>query len=448
MIRILLACLPCLLFPARHEPANDKFTSIEKELPLLWKSKMGAASYRTNMQFTGKDIIMGSNGMNFRDYNIMDTRSGVYFIDRVTGKVNRKIAGELIGDMDVNGIIEHQGKLYFGNDNEEFLCTSYAGDILWRLAVSGDIEHEPVMINIKGKTNIVFATEAGEVTAVDPLDGKILWSWYVPDYKGWKPEDNRIVFKVKAHFSNTTSFLTKPLLHDLDNDGVSDLIYMGFDSKIYAISGAKGKELWIVEDEYLETVFFKSGSGSTTYFMAVGKKYNADDHQPLELITINTSGKIVDRFPLDEFSWGGGLNHLSVSGGRTVFLTLKSLFIYHPENGLEIIDRDIPFRDDENPYVERRQARDPLIGNKVFAYGKEKNCVMILNQYDNLDHDYGFVEIISLDSKKVLKRLALKSRSEMPPVISDVNKDGVPDVLISGYDGYLYCYSFPAASIR
>lgn len=174
------ALLGLLLMTITSSTDDDKkeFESIESEFKLQWKSKIGNASFRSNVTFTENDIIIGSNGKYFRDYYPVDKTSGVYKLNRRTGKVIAHFANESFGDMDVNGIIMYKGKLYFGNDNEEFLCTTSEGKILWRNAASGDIEHEPVMINNKGKKYIVYASELGEVSAVDPENGNHIWNYY------------------------------------------------------------------------------------------------------------------------------------------------------------------------------------------------------------------------------------------------------------------------------
>ena len=182
---------------------TESFPAIETEFPLLWKTKMGCASFRTNIIVNKDELIIGSNGSGFMDYNIFDKQSGVYRINRVSGRVNKLIANQSFGDMDVNGVLQLDNKLYFGNDNEEFLCTSIDGDIIFRNATSGDIEHEPVLINNKGINSIVYASERGEIRAISPLTGNTIWSYYTPDFTGWKPGDNRIVFKIGSYFSNT-----------------------------------------------------------------------------------------------------------------------------------------------------------------------------------------------------------------------------------------------------
>jgi hypothetical protein len=89
---------------------------------------------------------------------------------------------------------------------------------------------------------------------------------------------------------------------------------------------------------------------------------------------------------------------------------------------------------------ENRNGYSPILANNIFLY-KGLKSALVLNQRDYANSNTGFVEIVSIDQGKVLERYALPSASEMPPVIDDIDMDGKLDLLISGFDGYLYCYS-------
>lgn len=96
--------------------------------------------------------------------------------------------------------------------------------------------------------------------------------------------------------------------------------------------------------------------------------------------------------------------------------------------------------------IESRNSNASMIAQSTFSYKGHNNCILILNQHDYAFFEYGFIEIVSLDSKKVLGTWQLPAGSELTPVIADVNKDGKLDVLINGYDGYLYCYALGIAT--
>jgi len=120
------------------------------------------ASFRTNVVLDSNQIIIGSNGNNFMDRNLHDHESGVYLLNRKTGRIEQHVAGEKYGDMDVNGVLLYHGRLFFGNDNEEFLCTDKKGLVIWRNPTSGDIEHEPSLLDIRGKKRWYMLLKQGK----------------------------------------------------------------------------------------------------------------------------------------------------------------------------------------------------------------------------------------------------------------------------------------------
>jgi hypothetical protein len=420
----------------------DKYPPIEKNFDLHWSTQMGSASFKTNLIVTNDNLIIGSNGSDFMDYYISDKKSGVYTIDRKTGLVINHFANETFGDMDVNGILLLSSRLYFGNDNEEFLCTSLDGKIIFRNPTSGDIEHEPVLINNNGTPQIIYATEMGEVKAINPTTGKALWSYYTPDFQGWKPGDNRGIFKVKSFFTNSSSFYTKPILVDLTNDGVLDLIYRTYDSKLYAINGASGKLLWL-NDKYdrSEIVLMQTGTKAEPSFSFFNETYDAQYVPTRHLITLNKYGKQIVATDIPNCTYGVGVNTL----------LLNNLLLVQRDSLIEIDNRGhykaysranfYPTVDYLGKNVmEERNAYESLISNRTFSYKGDSNCVIILNQHDHANYENGFIEIYSLTDHKVVERLGLPMPSEFPPMIADINKDGNLDLLINCYDGFLYCY--------
>jgi outer membrane protein assembly factor BamB len=426
----------------------DRYPPIEHHFDLHWKTQMGSASFRSNVIITNNSLIIGSNGSEFIDYYISDKKSGVYTINRKNGSIKNHFANEAFGDMDVNGLLLHNNRLYFGNDNEEFLCTSLDGKIIWRNPTSGDMEHEPVLINNNGTEQIVYATETGEVKAVDPLTGKVLWNYYVPKFEGWKPGENRSLFKVKAYFTNTSAFYTKPLVVDLSNDKVPDLIYLTYDGKLFAINGASGKLLWLYDKaDGTEIALLQTGTKASPTISFFAKTYSPQFKLTSHLVTLNNDGVQIAKVKLPTGSFGMGINTL----------LLNNLFIVERDSLFEIDSRGLYKSYDRTNFypdinylgknvMEQRNGFESLISNKTFTYKSDNNCVVILNQHDYANYENGFIEIYSLTEHKVMDRFGLPMPSEFPPMIADINKDGYLDLLINCYDGYLYCYNLKVKS--
>jgi hypothetical protein len=449
----ILASLLIVLFSL--VPLHDRdsyappYDSIDNNFRLRWKSKIGNASFRTNMYVGGGYVIVGSNGDYFMDWNIIDKQSGLYILNAKTGKPIAAMNNRKWGDFDLNGLLVIGNKIYFGNDNEEFMCVDFKGNIIWKNLASGDIESEPVLIDIKGKKVIVYATELGEVRAVDPLSGKSVWSYFSPDFTGWKESENRKVFKVRAFLSDTKSFFTKPAVGDINSDGINDVTYVGYNNRVYSISGADGSLLWsLTRDDSFRGDFIEYHSESIKpeiWIPVVNFKAGAR-FEEVGLSRVSSTGQLLSgiHFQFDN-AISHGLNSFQISGDKRLYSTNDSVFMLHrgkKTNALYIGDnfsyKSSWSNDDE---VENRNFRGMLFGTSIFNYKGKDSCIVILSQRDLANLETGFIQIISLKEWRVIDRFSLRSGSEMPPQIMDIDNDGKKEILFSCYDGNLYCYN-------
>ena len=439
MIRLILVAALFLLTASHTSVTAPQYPDIGTAFPLHWKADMGQASYRNNIVLTNDHIVIGSNGKNFIDYSIYDKRSGVYFIDRKKGAVSRHFANDQFGDMDVAGILVHDKRCYFGNDNEDFLCTDLKGNIIWRNQASGDIEHEPLLVKGRQGDMIVYASETGEVRAVNPLTGNKIWNYYTPDFDGYKAGDNRMVFKVKAYMSSYSELMLKPLLVDLNQDGVSDLIYLTKSGNLFALNGQSGALLWRFRPDGIHiSSFISSPSYRDTRLVAVGYSFNSNDYGVTQyMISINGKGEFLEQRKLFEGRSGQSITQLTINDDTTLYNYADS--IYFIKNGK--IARSVFYQQPGEMGSEVAFYREAVFGRQVFSFEGHERCVLLLNQNRFSSSNNSQVEIISLDDGELIRRLSLPAYSEMPPEVVDVNKDGKLDVLINCSDGYLYCYN-------
>ena len=150
MNKMYLVSVPILLlilsFVKSESKERTKVSSSE-----IWETEIGKTTFRTNVSLTPSYLVIGSNGDNYRDAYITDSRNGVHIINRKTGKRVKNFSQGSFGDLDVNGTLIYNNLIYFGNDNDEFICADFKGDIKFSLPVSGDVESEAVRIKINGK---------------------------------------------------------------------------------------------------------------------------------------------------------------------------------------------------------------------------------------------------------------------------------------------------------
>ncbi len=423
------------------------FPSLETNTKLIWKTEIGVTTFRNNVLLQGDRLWIGSNGGGFMDYSGVDPSSGVYALDRKTGKKIIHFANELFGDMDVTGILLHQNKIYFGNDNEEFLCTDASGKIRWRIPTSGDIEHEPVLIQSKAGPSIVYATESGEVRAVDPETGKTRWDFFVEGFEGWRPGQNRTQFKVKAWFNNTWAFYTKPIVTDLNLDGVNDLLYQLYSGNLVVLDGNSGRKLWNPsKTDKLSLSAGVLGKGKEKQIVGLNTTRDEKDNLQTECVMYDIYGKKIKSLPVSEDSYGSGLNALFIDQEHILLNGVTKSFLVNSKGEIQEIDRRTFYTgkdwDGQIKEIDRNWG-EGLFSDQLIPLANGKKGVVVMNQHDQANFKNGFIEIISLEDRSVLTRFSLPCGSEMPPVIRDVNLDGKLDMLIGGYDGFLYCFELP-----
>ena len=446
----LFAVLLSSFFVIRTTSNPPLYPRFENTNPLLWKSAMGSASFRTNLYVDQNNVVIGSNGDRFLDYTLIDPTSGLYIINSKNGKIRKALTNQKWGDFDVNGVAVLNNRIYFGNDNEEFMCVDFNGQTIWKNVASGDVEGPPVVLEINNTKVVVYATELGEVKAVDPQTGRAVWSYFIPDFKGWKEGDSRTIFKVKAFFTNTQSFFTRPSVTDVNGDGVKDLVYAGYNDIIYCISGSDGKLLWSLDDpntDFSVLVDERTVNGTTEFWLTSYVYNEKEGKYLLSLTRVDRLGKIIGKIPLqEENSFTASLNSFTAGPGQYLYATDDTLFqIDNNKVSKKLyIGEQFYYTSTWNNEVSNvpitRNSDDQLFGSDIFTYRGEDSCIALLSQHDMANFEHAFLTIVSLKSWRIVGKYSLPSSGEMPPQIKDINGDGKKEMLINCYDGNLYCY--------
>ena len=454
---------------------NPKLTlDVDKVLEKKWDVDIGNMSYRSNYELVGNYLYVGSNGDHFRDWRHVDKKSGVYKINTKNGKVSSKFCDANLGDMDVNGLLYHNGNLFFGNDNDEFISTDLNGKINWRIPVSGDVEHKPTLIKNKENNFIVFATETGEVRAVNPQTGNTVWQHRDRAFSGWKEGDNRYVFKLQAHFTDGELFFHEPGIGDFNRDGVMDVLYGGTDIK--AINGANGKVLWKIPAEFndvankvkYEVNMTKAtplvvGKGKNTKVLTYAKEMTNIDSEENEsknnkgkILVFNYKGKLINRIPYSfEFNKGSWrkthVENYKINDVEAAFVSNNTIYIYNAENNaVSIIKQFNKFYKDHWGYID-----EEYYGKVEIAPFKIKTnvgaCRLVKWEFGpNTSKDernrQSIVKLFKVDDNSEVLTLRLPSGEEGPLLIKDIDRDGKKELLVE-CNGKLICYDLTSLKI-
>jgi outer membrane protein assembly factor BamB len=413
----------------------DRPTKIETpDLKLIWKSEIGFTTHRTEPIIQQGKLFIGSNGSHFQDY-ALDNGNGAIALDASSGNALFSMATGGFGDLDVNGILFEDNKLYFGNDNDEVLCYTLKGDLVWRTSASGDIEHAPTLIKSGNSKRIVFATEIGELRALDPTNGKTIWSFYHSKFDGWKAGDNRAIFKVKMHFSSGVIFFSEPALADLNNDGVTDLIYNAGWGEILAINGENGKKMWEIASDYYDEGYCSLGKQCPIVVgegneVRIASTYSKRDNNKKVIILFDRFGKQVKQFETNNESYNL-LNH-----HNGIIYTASGLIKIKDDHVEELITDGLSYQ--KNAKTQQR-FWDGQVAKQRINYQNEA-CAVVVFQRDQLHPNQSVLMIVGTQTGRNYMMSLLPAVSEMTPLVADANKDGKLDVLIGCYDQFLYCF--------
>ena len=182
-------------------------------------------------------------------------------------------------------------------------------------------------------------------------------------------------------------------------------------------------------------------------FVCVGSPKNSDDPYGNYFFTLNAKGENSNLVKINNEYF----SQLSFyfNDGEVFINTDDYLYSFRNNKKIDSTDRRVIFLKKDTwmnnqEYEENRNTSGMLFSNRAFKYKNYGNCILNLVQYDRANYNKGFVEIISLNDKKIIDRLQLPYDSEMSPSIEDIDKNGKLDLLINCRDGNLYCYDLGA----
>ncbi len=413
--------LAVVLLPslASAQSATDSLPPIESVFPLKWAQRVGQTTFRTNLLATEGYVLAPSNGVSRN--NLLDPDDGLWVLSGTTGEVVYRIHPTGAGDTDVNGLALDGRRLYFGNDLGQVFCTSISGKEHWQVALEGDIEGSPVLVDVNrdGTLDCVVATEdPATLVALDGTTGAKLWSFTPRDYG---------------------TFMATPLAYDLTGDGLPDyVIGLAGGRSIFAVNGATGRQMWRYQT--LARAGLVDGSAvhaSATLITESGKPpliLAAEVHGQLHYIT--PEGR-ADRF----LSAPTGLFSSPIVSPRGTVILGAS---WQGKGSIHLADAGPDDHWKEGSFAIRtllwKHYHSGKPTGRVSASASIADVLADSTWQLLIPTEDGQLQLFTEDGT-LLHRLRLPAGAEASCLVADVDGDGTLELLIATLDGYLRCYA-------
>lgn len=389
---------------------------------LKWEASTGLTTYRSTILYDDGKIVVASNGQTSN--SVVDPLDGVYLLDANTGEVLQQLQGSLVGDTDVNGVAWHRDRLFFGDDNDRFYCFKESGEKVWEFQGMGDVESAPALTDLNGDyfPDVVFATEAGWLYALNGKNGSMLWSL----------ETEMEPAPGKYGALSSKAFMASPAVVDLNYDGVRDVLIGARNAVFYAVDGASGDVLWKYHvgtgihssalvsrsENDLRIVFAEAYSELHVLDQDGERRGEGELSAPTGGIQgffssplITPSGSII----IGSAWWDRGWQEPQYQG-----LEGDGFWIFHP-------------------FSKSKEAR------KFEGAGRITASPFLADLLDEFYPQVGFVTengvlLLVYPTGEVAARFELPAGAEASPLVADIDADGMHELLIATTDGRLRCY--------
>lgn len=411
---------------------------IGQQFPQKWRTKVGLTTYRHNIVYREGKIAIATNGADYGQPDGGDPLDGLYLLNARNGQIERQIRlpDTTEGETDLNGLAWAGDRLYVGSDCYRLYCFSTSGQELWHYDTPGQVEGCPALTDLNGdKTpDVVAVMEDVGVMALDGISGQVLWK-HTSGYAG-------------------PGLMNSPALYDLNQDGIDDIIMGGakhiernYDStwvleddnerpRIWAIDGKTGEPLWqiITPSRLCSSILVAEQNGQPTIYSA-----ERDGH----LRILDRYGRIQRMIKTPEGIYSSpvlnsSLNHvfLGVSGYEYSLPSLLNSATTGPIAGVNSLGL---------PYQQLTATGTPA--GKVSASATVADVLGRWNYQVLMPTEFGVLHVWDELGNPIFQ-LALPAGAEASATVADVDGDGLLELLIADYDGYLTCYDTQGSATR
>jgi outer membrane protein assembly factor BamB len=171
---------------------------------------------------------------------VTDMVSGRTFRESISGPI---ATADLYGDGHSQILVASGSPYnysYDGFNNGAVYCYSDQGERLWRYPATGALPGFGSGVSVGraaagcAEPVIVAADSEGKVHVLDRADGRLIWSYQIERYPG-RPYPANL-----ARHPYYRAVSTQPLIADINDDGVQDVVVGTVDGEVYALSQTPG----------------------------------------------------------------------------------------------------------------------------------------------------------------------------------------------------------------
>ncbi|NDC83077.1 hypothetical protein EB093_05360 [bacterium] len=381
---------------------------IGETLPVRWSTKLGITNFKTTIHLFSQAIAVGSNGETRQGLN--DPSDGVYWMDAKTGEVIRRQGVSGHEDLDINGVALGGKKMFAATHSGRVMAYEIYlnGELLWNKNVGAGVKSALAVedVNSDGVPDVIVATVAGEVLALDGKNGDTIWS-------------TRIDYKANMFGLSEKSFIASPALLDVNRDGTRDVILGSRNGSVYAFSGRDGAVIWE----------FRTLTPSGVHSSACVTSGS--------ILVAESSGKV---HWLDN---SGALLRSVTVGAPDQMHGLFASPVAFP-NGSVVIGSSWPSAKSGIWYIPTASTQSPVF----FPAGKVSATAVVGDGLGTGEMQAWVVteggQLWVINSSGALMRVYdLPAGSETTPLMADIDGDGQLELLIAGSDKFLRAYQLP-----
>lgn len=408
-------------------------TKIEDAFKLEWKQFVGLTTFRSNAIFDGEHLYIPSNGARANVLN--DLADGVYKLNG-EGRIVHQFNAEGESDEDCNGIAIDGDRLYFGNDDGNFYCYTKTGDLMWKYNITGsDFKLADHTDDVEGVPLLADIDQDGVKDVVFTVEGRGVYAL--------NGKTGLMIWNY-LYLWEDGSYMNSPAAIDINKDGVLDIIVgakrdahsgpWDYQNALFAINGKSGTPLW----QYDTHSGIHASPTIITYHgqprIVVAEAYS-------DVSLLYTDGRL-DRFVNLNLPQGGisGLFSSPVINSNGVMVIGTSW--WSDEDGIWVCDIN------ESNFSTASDGLDELGGNyKAYhTVGRVSSSAIIAELHKQTKGQEFLIctekgEALLFDNGgNLLERFQLPAGVEATPIIADVDGDKKLELVITCLDGYVYCY--------